>query len=117
MTPQQFALALAICESQNDDRAYGDDGLALTAWQVHPAWVYDRMHTRNIIPQVRESWRSWVMRMVEDFFEVRSSSLDPLHIAMTFHLGHQATEDAPDWDRAYAARFVAATERVLGSSS
>lgn len=117
VTPAQFAQILAVTESSNNPQAWGDSGLAMGAWQVHPAWVYDRMHSRNIVPAVRESWTSWVQRMVEDFYEQRAQHDGPAIIAMTFHIGHRCDPGSDDWDYDYAKRFAQATGRVLGTTT
>jgi hypothetical protein len=112
MTSQQFRDALAIVESNNDPHAWGDSGLAMGRWQVHPAWVYGYLRITGVQPGVRESWDGFVGRIVEAFFESRPTSCTPIQSAMWFHLGHRTDESQGDWDIDYAGRFLEACEKI-----
>lgn len=103
MTFEEFADALSRCESNNDDRAYGDEGLALGRWQMHPAFFHDYMPRKWLVDS---SWRDMFKQCLEVFWnEHDGAKADPIKFAMMFHLGVAAVLDEGRWDAAYAERF------------
>lgn len=104
--PSQFLKALAITESNDNPAAWGDQGLAMGRWQVHPAWVWDHLCKTGLFPAVRESWNSWIERGIMYFVQLYSVRFTPRELAMSFHLGHLSHLGDRDWDTAYDARFV-----------
>jgi hypothetical protein len=115
-TPAQFQAALAITESGDNPEAWGDQGLAMGAWQVHPAWLWDQIRSFQIKPAVRSSWNSWVETYIEAFFHKYADLGTPTEIAMHFHLGHASEPGDVDWDAEYASRFEAALAKVAAAS-
>lgn len=100
MTFEEFADALSRTESNNNDRAYGDEGLALGRWQMHPAWFFEwQLHTCK----VDDSWFAVFRAALENFFKSHKEQ-DPVRLAMIFHLGAAAVARGK-WDAAYAERF------------
>lgn len=109
MTADEFARKLWITESAGRLYDWGDDGLAMGAYQQHPAWMFDWAKHLGLTPTVLESWNHFEGRLVRAFFTLHSQmGTPPTEIAMKFHLGHACKPDAPEWDKQYAARFEAA---------
>ena len=106
MTPQQFAQALRMTESLGNPRAWGDADEALTSYQVHPAWLWDRIDRFHLEPAVTETWESWIGRYVEAFYDSYWPLMSEVQIAMFFHRGHPVEVADRDWDVPYAARFA-----------
>jgi hypothetical protein len=116
MTPQQFALALRQTESDSNPRAYGDDGLALTSYQVHPAWVWDQIRRAPVTPRVDDSWEAWIEQIVCKFYRIRMQTSSEVQIAMEFHIGHFVAPTDTAWDVPYAARFAKFAAIAMGQS-
>lgn len=112
MTPDKFALALRMTESDNNPRAYGDGGLALTSYQVHPAWVWDQLQFKPPAPRVGDSWENWIYLLVVRFYERWSPYLRDVEVAMYYHRGHYVKPGAADWDQDYADRFSMFANRL-----
>lgn len=108
MTADEFAHKLWITESGGKLYSWGDDGLAMGAYQQHPAWMWDWAHRLALTPLVDESWNRFEGRLVRAFYVHHQSYLTPVQTAMKFHLGHLVYETDSDWDAEYAARFNAA---------
>ena len=106
---ERFAKALALTESNDDPRAWGDHGVAAGRWQMHPAFVDEWL---PISMEVAESWDQLFHDTLENFYQVRTAkgvALDKL--VMEFHLGvHAVAEGKSDAD--YAARFAKFYEGV-----
>ena len=105
MTPDQFALALRLTESGNNPRAYGDNGQALTSYQVHPAWVWDQVWDTQLMPGLADTWDEWVGLLVQAFYKRHSPYASEVEVAMYFHKGHVCHAGGRDWDQNYADRF------------
>lgn len=105
MTAQEWVSAIGEVESNNNPNApLGDGGEAQGRWQIHPSW-WDTWQPRSGIRATnRDTWDSWQIRVLEWFFNYHPT-LQPVVLAMYFHLGHFATPTDPDWDTDYAARF------------
>lgn len=60
--PTKFALAIRLTESQGDPHAYGDGGLALTSYQVHPAWLWggNRMTELDVALTLEAVFQVWI---------------------------------------------------------
>lgn len=102
MDYEKWRSALAMTESQNNPHAWGDEGLAVGRWQMHPAFVWD-FGPDDVT--VRESWDALFMSTLLNFFTERGPVVkDPVRLAMEFHLGVAAVA-AGKWDDAYAVRF------------
>lgn len=108
MTAEQFKLVLRQTESDNNPRAYGDGGLALTSYQVHPAWVWDQLAKYGPVamPKIGDSWEQWIGLLVALFFaRALGETSSEVEIAMWFHRGHHIGPRDERWDRKYADRF------------
>lgn len=116
MSPDQFATAIGIVESNGDsDVPLGDDGRALGRWQIHPDEMWTWAKRLTLAPQVNETWDSFVGRLIKGFYSFHTvQTLTDVQIAMTWHLGHISREDSPDWDLAYADKFRNAARTVQG---
>jgi hypothetical protein len=102
MNYAKWCTALALTESQNNQRAWGDQGLACGRWQMHPAFVWD-YGPDNVA--VRASWDDIFSAALAGFFQERAPiTTDPVKLAMEFHLGVRAVSEG-QWDAVYAARF------------
>ena len=109
MTPFEFAHRIAVVESNNNPNApLGDDGRALGRFQVHPDWLFDWSTNYHITPHLMETWDSFVIRVVEAFYQSHTTMMD-VEIAMYFHLGHPCKSTDSDWDKDYAERFTTAS--------
>lgn len=101
-TYQHFKRALAIVESSDNPRAWGDDGLACGRWQMHPAFC-DTYRPRVV--HVRMSWDEYFEGSLRRFFEMRAAVCDTTAVlAQQFHLGVQAVLDG-EWDWIYDQKF------------
>lgn len=116
MTPLQFALALRMTESDDDPRAFGDAGLAITSYQVHPCWLWDQIKRFELRPGLSESWDEWIQVYVLAFYAAAAGDGAPVNEAMHFHLGHPAKVTDPDWDIEYSARFLLSSASVTGNN-
>ena len=112
MPPERFAAVIRMTESNNDKRAFGDSGLALTSYQVHPAWVWDQLEAGHFKPGVLDSWETWIGRMVAAFYGRNSIHMTDVEVAMYFHLGHPTHAGNSDWDPNYAERFTTFAEHL-----
>jgi hypothetical protein len=100
---ERFAKALALTESTDNPRAWGDEGLACGRWQIHPAWL-DTYWPDDI--GVAWSWDQLFRAALLRFWgEMRTKALSPEIMAMTFHLGHVPIPPG-DWDEKYGERFA-----------
>jgi hypothetical protein len=100
---EKFAYALALTESHNDPRAWGDDGVAVGRWQMHPAFV-DEFWPADL--EVAESWDDLFRAVLREFYGKRQALNVPLPImVMEFHLGVRAVAEGKR-DANYAARFA-----------
>jgi hypothetical protein len=100
---EQFKLALAMTESTNNPFAWGDQGLAVGRWQIHPAWFHD---WRVDPPAVRDSWDDVFDAALERFWRATvGKGMAPVSAAMEFHLGAAAVAHGK-WDADYADRFI-----------
>lgn len=98
----KWKAALAMTESTNNDRAWGDEGLAVGRWQMHPAFVWD-FGPDDVA--VRESWDALFADTLLNFYATRAPHVpDPVKLAMEFHLGLHAVAEG-QWDQVYADRF------------
>lgn len=111
-TVDQFLYALAIVESSNTPEAWGDGGRAMGRWQVHPDRFWDECRRGYIFPKVGETWDSVVERILRAVWEFYFDKLDPVAIAMYWHLGHFTSRASQDWDTTYASKFAAALAKV-----
>lgn len=99
---EKWRAALANTESNDNDRAWGDEGLAVGRWQMHPAFVWD---FGPDVVTVRESWDALFSATLRNFWDERSRvTPDGVKLAMEFHLGVTAVRDG-QWDEPYAQRF------------
>ena len=105
MTPGTFAIVLQYTESDNDVRAYGDDGRVLTSFQAHPDWGWEWANHFKLPPRLGERWESWINRIVIEFAALFLPVHLPVEVAMHYHLGHPSDASATDWDLHYAERF------------
>lgn len=105
----QFAHTIAVIESNDNPNApLGDAGRALGRYQVHPDWVWTQCRRLVTAPILNETWDSFIVRLVEGFYQLYSPAMPDVEVAMFFHLGHHAHPTDGDWDTHYAARFNAA---------
>lgn len=114
---EQFKLALRQTESDNNPRAFGDGGLALTSYQAHPAWVFDQLARLAISrptwkPKIGDSWDQFVGSLVGFFFDDYEPFETFVGIAMHFHKGHRVELGSKDWDQGYADRFSMFANRL-----
>jgi hypothetical protein len=99
---ERFAAALALTESDNDQKAWGDQGLAMGRWQMHPAFV-DEWWPDDI--GVDWSWDHLFHAALLRFYTKRFVERVTLFtVVMEFHLGVQAVKDGR-WDATYLERF------------
>lgn len=99
---ERFALALAWTESNNNAEAWGDHGLAMGRWQVHPAWYAE---WADPAIQVGWSWDQAVRAALRRFCDgTLGRGISVLGTAMIFHLGARAVARG-EWDKDYEARF------------
>src|ERR1700732_382897 len=99
---ERFAAALALTESDNDQKAWGDQGLALGRWQMHPAFV-DEWWPDDI--GVDWSWDHLFHAALLRFYSKKFVAGVTLStVVMEFHLGVQAVKDGR-WDATYWLRF------------
>ena len=99
---ERFAQALALTESNDDPKAWGDSGLACGRWQMHPAFYHDWMPS---MVAVRESWDAVFRGALKRFWQHHfQGPTDRTRLAMIFHLGQHAV-DSGEWDGPYAEKF------------
>src|SRR5208337_2052747 len=109
-TVKQFLAALAVVESSNNPRAWGDfltaagspmpadtndahTGClccprAMGRWQVHPDRLVFEAKRLNLWPTLGETYDSWVERILRAIFAEQTDRLLPNEIAMCWHVGH-----------------------------
>lgn len=110
---QDILEALAIVESSdNPDAPLGDGGRAAGRWQIHPIFLAEMMKTEDADQPLWElfygTWdevfhrflTGWVVRQLR-------RGLEPVRIALYFHLGHQGEIDLD-----YARKFTMALDKV-----
>lgn len=107
-TVDQFLKALAVTESNDDPEAWGDGGQAMGRWQVHPARLWQEMHTYTLTPTLTETWDQLIARVLRAMYARLTPQYDAVGIAMYWHLGHFGDSATHDWDLKYQARFNAA---------
>lgn len=114
MSPQQFAHAIAIVESNDNPNApLGDAGRALGRWQWHPDAVWGWAVRLSVVPTLNETWDSFLYRLLLRHYVFHSQQgLTDVQCAMAFHEGHIVKEGDVDWDTGYAARFINAAVTV-----
>jgi hypothetical protein len=105
MTTEQFLACLAETETNDNPRAWGDNGRAIGRFQVHPDWVHTQEVRFGLQPVLNETWDSFITRLVTKFFELHIGTMDEQEVAMYFHLGHRTLPTDADWDTHYAERF------------
>ena len=100
----KFLNALAMTESNDDTKAWGDEGLAVGRFQMHPAFVWD--YGPDTVGVVW-SWDHVFRETLRNFLAEREPihNGDAVHIVMEFHLGVSAVSKG-QWDKAYAERFA-----------
>jgi hypothetical protein len=100
---ERFSKALALTESNDDSKAWGDSGLACGRWQMHPAWAFD-WWPKHV--GVLWSWDTLFRTMLQSFYLAKSAERHAVTmIAMEFHLGAAAVKNGA-WDAPYLARFM-----------
>lgn len=100
---EKFAHTLALTESNDNPRAWGDNGVAAGRWQMHPAFVAEWVR-RSI--EVAESWDEVFRDTLEHFYQVRrAEGVKMVRLAMEFHLGVHGVAEG-EWDKEYATRFL-----------
>ena len=115
LTPEQFARALALTESNDNPEAWGDAGRAMGRWQVHPDWVWTWAKHYGLEPPLNATWDSFVRSVVAAFANDHLRNMLPDGVAMYFHLGHPNGLERGDWDDDYAQRFEACGYRVANA--
>jgi len=98
---ERWAKILAKVESHDNPHAWGDEGLAVGRWQMHPAFYHD---FASLDIPVDASWDTAFRACLRNFFSLHSAD-EPLHAAMMFHLGVHAVLYERKWDDAYALRW------------
>ena len=131
-TVEQFVEALAVVESSNNPRAWGDfltaagspmpadtndahTGClccprAMGRWQVHPDRVWSETRLRRVPPALGETWDSWIGRLLTVIFKGLYPVESPVAIAMYWHLGHFNKPGDSDWDYDYASKMLVALQ-------
>jgi hypothetical protein len=108
VTAQEFVYAIGKVESNNNPNAQlGDDGRAQGRFQCHPDWWDTWQPKSGIRAVVGDTWDSWQVRVLSWFFDYHAT-LDPVILAMYYHLGHISQPTDSDWDVDYASKFKAA---------
>ena len=109
-----WAAALGEVESNNKPFSFGDDGLAMGRYQIHPAFMFQWFPKDKLA--VRLSWDNAFMLALGKFFDHYSANLPTftsgpaetaspaLLLAMMFHLGVEGVHQG-QWDTNYAQRF------------
>ena len=107
----RFARALAIVESSNNEKVWGD-GKSLGAlyqacgrWQMHPAFVWE--YSPDEV-ELHDSWDEVFAKTLRNFYVERWAVMPhPERIAMEFHLGVAAVKEGK-WAEGYAQDFAKA---------
>jgi len=107
MDPDTFAEILGLVESDGNPNAkLGDGGRAFGRWQVHPDWVFEWALRLKVTPKLNELWDDFMRRLIKAFYNFPFHlKLQPIEVAMTFHIGHITHVGQPNWDDDYATRF------------
>ena len=100
--------ALALTESQDNPRAWGDERtisgnpLAVGRWQMHPAFV-DEWWKDSVDVEELTTWDDLLEQCLKAFFDALADKANgPTQLAMWFHLhGNMGA----GWDAVYAQRF------------
>jgi hypothetical protein len=112
---ETWARALAKTESNEDSRAWGDEGLACGKWQQHPAFTLEWIRLSQV--KVRSSWNDIFYHALENFFHHYQDVMPyQVKLAMMFHLGVDAVNQG-QWDAEYEKRFLDALEEVSATSA
>jgi hypothetical protein len=99
----RFEQALALTESDDDQKAWGDQGLAMGRWQMHVAFV-DEWWPDDI--GVDWSWDHLFAAALQRFYSAKfAAGVTLQHMVMQFHLGEKA-QLRGDHDDVYWTRFV-----------
>lgn len=111
-----FADALARTESNRDAHAWGDQGRACGAWQMHPDFV-DTYYPNDAV-FVGMTWQQFFFAVLRTFWVAHvdgdtGTRAGAVALAMRFHLGGRAFERG-DKDEVYEARFRVALGVVAG---
>jgi hypothetical protein len=107
---ERFAQALALTESNDNPHAWGDQGLAVGRWQMHPAFV-DEWWPGDI--GVDWSWDRLFRAALLRFYSTKCEPLvSVVNLVMQFHLGVHAVAEGK-WDKDYEARFVGFYTQVV----
>ena len=100
---ERFALALAWTESGNQETVWGDHGLAVGRWQMHPVWYAE---WADPAIQVGWSWDTAFRAALLLFWDEYERQKTPIvDRALIFHLGASAFARGVR-DRGYADRFA-----------
>src|SRR5260370_36671493 len=85
------AAALALTESDDDQKAWGDQGLAIGRWQMHPAFVAEWWPDDIAVGW---SWDRLFHAALLKFYDARYvAGVTLSQVVMEFHLGVQAVKD------------------------
>lgn len=99
---EKFAKALALTESDDDPKAWGDQGLAMGRFQMHPAFV-DQWWPDDI--GVDWSWDHLFRMALLRFYTTKFQPGVTLEkLVMEFHLGEHAVAEGR-WDKVYEQHF------------
>lgn len=110
---QWYLDALGKCESQDDPRAWGDDGYAVGRYQQHPSYYATWGPTVEEFDRQERSW-DWAFRVAAARFfraawgDERLASMDvrdrAARIAMSYHLHGSLVFSG--WDSDYGTRWA-----------
>lgn len=112
-TVDQFLRALAVVESSDDPEAWGDAGRAMGRWQVHPDRLWYETQQYGITPTLGETWDQLVGRVLRAIFTDPRYAVEPVEVAMYWHVGHWCADNNPHWDARYAGKFAAALANAI----
>lgn len=97
-----WAHALAMVETGDNWRLWGDSGQAMGRWQMHPSFLWE--YGPDTVG-LAVTYDDVCHQTLVNFFAERSRVCDdPIRLAMEFHLGVGAVAKGK-WDDAYARRF------------
>lgn len=97
----RLSWALGQTESSNNPEAWGDHGIAMGRWQMHPAF-FDRWKPPAAL---LETWDAWAQRTLRRWFAHAIADASTIEEAIAgFHL-HGSTEGDPSKCPEYIAAF------------